>query len=73
MFEKYTIQELESYLNLLEKNLDYISLKRKLNPTKRYNEMTDLLINLREKLYSEINTRFETLAKEYENSKKNIQ
>ena len=58
MLEKLTIDELYTHLRLCEKNLDYLNIKRSMNPTdKRIRENYDKSLTLRNMIYSEINNR----------------
>ena len=58
MLEKLTIDELHTHLRLCEKNLDYLNIKRSMNPTdKRIRENYDKSLTLRNMIYSEINNR----------------
>jgi hypothetical protein len=61
MLETINISELYSYLKLCEMNLDFIGLKRKLNPNKEINEEFDRLMRLRNKMYDEVNKRLKQI------------
>lgn len=63
-------EELFTFLNLCEKNMDYLGMKRKLNPTITFNKEFNTCQNLRNKIYEEINKRIKNFIDE--NNKANI-
>ena len=69
MLETININELYSYLKLCEMNLDFIGLKRKLNPNKEINEEFDRLMRLRNKIYNEVNKRLKQIDSSNETNK----
>lgn len=69
MLETINISELYSYLKLCEMNLDFIGLKRKLNPNKEINEEFDRLMRLRNKIYDEVNKRLKQIDSSNETNK----
>ena len=69
MLETININELYSYLKLCEMNLDFIGLKRKLNPNKEINEEFDRLMRLRNKMYDEVNKRLKQIDSSNETNK----
>lgn len=72
MLETININELYSYLKLCEMNLDFIGLKRKLNPNKEINEEFDRLMGLRNKIYDEVNKRLKQIDSDNETNKKTM-
>ena len=70
MLETINISELYSYLKLCEMDLDFIGLKRKLNPNKEINEEFDRLMRLRNKMYDEVNKRLKQIDSSNEINKK---
>ena len=69
MLETINISELYSYLKLCEMDLDFIGLKRKLNPNKEINEEFDRLMILRNKIYDEVNKRLKQIDSSNETNK----
>lgn len=69
MLETINISELYFYLNLCEMDLDFIGLKRKLNPNKEINEEFDRLMRLRNKIYDEVNKRLKQIDSSNETNK----
>lgn len=69
MLETININELYSYLKLCEMNLDFIGLKRKLNPNKEINDEFDRLMGLRNKIYDEVNKRLKQIDSSNETNK----
>ena len=69
MLETINISELYSYLKLCEMNLDFIGLKRKLNPNKEINDEFDRLMRLRNKIYDEVNKRLKQIDSSNETNK----
>jgi len=72
MLETINISELYSYLKLCEMNLDFIGLKRKLNPNKEINEEFDRLMRLRNKIYDEVNKRLKQIDSSNETNKETM-
>lgn len=72
MLETININELYSYLKLCEMNLDFIGLKRKLNPNKEINEEFDRLMILRNKIYNEVNKRLKQIDSDNETNKETM-
>lgn len=69
MLEKLSINELDSYLRLCERNLEFIDTKRRLNPTSQtYSYSHNISLIARNRLYEEINKRLEKLLDEDEES-----
>ena len=69
MLETINISELYSYLKLCEMDLDFIGLKRELNPNKEINEEFDRLMRLRNKIYDEVNKRLKQIDSSNETNK----
>ena len=72
MLETINISELYSYLKLCEMDLDFIGLKRKLNPNKEINEEFDRLMRLRNKIYNEVNKRLKQIDSDNETNKETM-
>ena len=72
MLETINISELYSYLKLCEMNLDFIGLKRKLNPNKEINGEFDRLMRLRNKIYNEVNKRLKQIDSSNETNKETM-
>ena len=72
MLETINISELYSYLKLCEMDLDFIGLKRKLNPNKEINEEFDRLMRLRNKMYDEVNKRLKQIDSSNEINKETM-
>ena len=72
MLETINITELYSYLKLCEMDLDFIGLKRKLNPNKEINEEFDRLMRLRNKIYDEVNKRLKQIDSSNEINKETM-
>ena len=72
MLETINISELYSYLKLCEMDLDFIGLKRKLNPNKEINEEFDRLMILRNKIYDEVNKRLKQIDSSNETNKETM-
>ena len=72
MLETINISELYFYLKLCEMNLDFIGLKRKLNPNKEINEEFDRLMRLRNKMYDEVNKRLKQIDSSNEINKETM-
>lgn len=72
MLETINISELYSYLKLCEMDLDFIGLKRKINPNKEINEEFDRLMKLRNKIYDEVNKRLKQIDSSNETNKKTM-
>jgi hypothetical protein len=72
MLETINISELYSYLKLCEMDLDFIGLKRKLNPNKEINEEFDRLMRLRNKIYDEVNKRLKQIDSSNETNKETM-
>ena len=72
MLETINISELYSYLKLCEMNLDFIGLKRKLNPNKEINKEFDRLMILRNKIYDEVNKRLKQIDSDNETNKETM-
>lgn len=72
MLETVNISELYSYLKLCEMDLDFIGLKRKLNPNKEINEEFDRLMRLRNKIYDEVNKRLKQIDSSNETNKETM-
>jgi hypothetical protein len=72
MLETINISELYSYLKLCEMDLDFIGLKRKLNPNKEINKEFDRLMRLRNKIYDEVNKRLKQIDSSNETNKETM-
>ena len=72
MLETINISELYSYLKLCEMDLDFIGLKRKLNPNKEINEEFNRLMRLRNKIYDEVNKRLKQIEPSNETNKETM-
>ena len=72
MLETINISELYFYLKLCEMNLDFIGLKRKLNPNKEINDEFDRLMGLRNKIYDEVNKRLKQIDSSNETNKETM-
>jgi hypothetical protein len=72
MLETINISELYSYLKLCEMDLDFMGLKRKLNPNKEINEEFDRLMRLRNKIYDEVNKRLKQIDSSNETNKETM-
>jgi hypothetical protein len=72
MLETINISELYSYLKLCEMYLDFIGLKRKLNPDKEINDEFDRLMGLRNKIYDEVNKRLKQIDSSNETNKETM-
>lgn len=72
MLETINISELYSYLKLCEMDLDFIGLKRKLNPNKEINDGFDRLMRLRNKIYDEVNKRLKQIDSNNETNKETV-
>ena len=72
MLETINISELYSYLKLCEMDLDFIGLKRKLNPNKEINDEFDRLMRLRNKIYDEVNKRLKQIDSSNETNKETM-
>lgn len=63
MLEKLTIIELETYLRLCERMMDFLGMKRKLiRADAQINQDYDYMLSLRTKLYNEISKRLKNLT-----------
>ena len=64
MLEKLTIIELETYLRLCERMMDFLGMKRKLlrADAQIINQDYDYMLSLRTKLYNEISKRLKNLT-----------
>ena len=74
MFGNLTVNELDAYISLCERNMEFLATKRRLNPSNKVigNDYSYML-TLRNKLYEEINTRLKNIHTENEPVKEDIQ
>jgi len=75
MFNFLTATELDAYINLCERNMEFLAMQRRLNPTDRViNKDYNQMLSLRKRLYTEANKRLkELIEKENEPTEKTIQ
>lgn len=65
MLKNLTNSELETYLRLCESNMEYLATKRRINPNDRQtNDDFTRTMSLRNKIYTEINTRLKNISNE---------
>ena len=67
MLKKLSIIDLDAYLRLCERNMEFLATKRRINPSNsNINEDFNYTMSLRNKIYDEINTRLKDLANKNE-------
>lgn len=73
MLKELTIIELDAYLRLCERNMEFLATKRKINPAdKSINGDYNHTMSLRSKLYDEINIRLKDLTKKNESIEETV-
>lgn len=71
MLKEITVIELDAYLRLCERNMEFLATKRRINPTdKSINSDYNYTMSLRNKIYDEINTRLKDLSNKNESVEK---
>lgn len=63
MLKKLSIIDLDAYLSLCERNMEFLATKRRINPSnENINKDFNYTISLRHKIYDEINNRLKKLT-----------
>jgi hypothetical protein len=73
MLKKLSIIDLDAYLRLCERNMEFLATKRKINPlNENINMDFNYTISLRNKIYDEINNRLKNLTAKNESVEETI-
>lgn len=73
MLKKLSIIDLDAYLRLCERNMEFLATKRRINPlNENINRDFNYTISLRNKIYDEINNRLKNLTTKNESVEETI-